>query len=154
MLLQYKLITPDIHKSILLLLTIYMTSYLPSVQAKKGDKSLHLARNLRDEWRKVIPNDDMDTLQNRITMWVTSQVRLNELRPDCSPSFIRATEMRVGLDSKTRTGFSKMFQAHAYRKYAEETYHYARVFRTLSRPPREVTNSGFSTDSLRQSQGH
>ena len=104
-----------------------MTSHLPSAQAKKGDKSLHLARNLRDEWRKVIPNDDIKTLQNRITMWIT---RIYGLRLVCSFSpFIRATEMRVGLESKR--GFSKLFQAHAYRKYAGETYNFARVFRNF-----------------------
>ena len=37
--------------------------------------------------------------------------------------------MKVGLESKT--GFSKLFQAHAYRKYAEETYHFARVSRVF-----------------------
>lgn len=98
-----------------------MASHLPSAQAKKGDKNLHLARNLRDEWKDVIPEDDMNTIQNRITMCV--------LLPHGMRSglifVIRATEMRVGLDSKR--GFPKFFHARAYRKYAQDTYHIARV---------------------------
>ncbi len=49
-----------------------MASHLPSAQAKKGDKCLHNARNLRDQWKEVIPEDDMNALQNRITVCVTS----------------------------------------------------------------------------------
>jgi hypothetical protein len=43
---------------------------------------------------------------------------------------VRATEMRAGLDSKR--GLPKLFHARAYRKYAQETYHIARVFVILS----------------------
>ena len=38
----------------------------------------------------------------------------------------RATEMRVGLDSKR--GLPKLFHAREYRKYAQETYRITRVF--------------------------
>ena len=112
-----------------------MTSHFPSAQAKKGDQNLHLARNLRDEWKDVIPEDDITTIQNRITMCVV-------LLPYGTRSgliFItRATEMRDGLDSKR--GLPKFFHARAYHKYAQETYHIARVLVILSESPREMTN--------------
>jgi len=110
-----------------------MASHLPSAQAKQGDQNLHLARNLRDEWKDVIPEDDINTIQNRITMCV--------LLPHGMRSglifIIRATEMRVGLDSKK--GLPKFFHARAYRKYAQETYFVARVSVILSESPREMT---------------
>ncbi|KAI0294528.1 hypothetical protein BC826DRAFT_315766 [Russula brevipes] len=79
-----------------------MTSYLPSAQARKGKKTLNEARNLRDEWKDIIPSGDLIALKNRITM---------------------ATEMGVGLDSKR--GLRKVSHARAFCKYAEETLHIA-----------------------------
>ena len=52
-------------------LLIIMARYLPSAQAKRGDENLDHARNLRDQWKDVIPGDDMESLQNRITMCVS-----------------------------------------------------------------------------------
>ena len=46
-----------------------MASLLPSIQARKGDETLSRARNLRDQFREVIPSDDMVSLQNRFTMY-------------------------------------------------------------------------------------
>ncbi len=46
-----------------------MSSLLPSSQARKGDEDLDRARSLRDQFREVIPNDGMVSLQNRITMY-------------------------------------------------------------------------------------
>jgi len=43
---------------------------LPSAQARRGDEDLDRARSLRDQFREVIPNDGMVSLQNRITMYV------------------------------------------------------------------------------------
>lgn len=51
-----------------------MASHLPSAQAKKGDQDLHLARNLRDEWKDVIPEEDINAIQNRITMCVVISI--------------------------------------------------------------------------------
>jgi hypothetical protein len=99
-----------------------MASHLPSAQAKKGDEDLHHARNLRDQWKDVIPEDDINAIQNRITMCV----HLHGMRSGLIFFIIRATEMRVGLDSKG--GLPKFFHARAYRKYAQETYHITRVF--------------------------
>ena len=45
-----------------------MTSYLPSVQGKKGDEYLDDARTLRDRWKDIIPRGDLTSLQNRLTM--------------------------------------------------------------------------------------
>lgn len=47
-----------------------MTSYLPSAQERKGDEYLDEARTLRDRWKDVIPRADLNSLQNRLTMWV------------------------------------------------------------------------------------
>ncbi|KAH8990991.1 hypothetical protein EDB92DRAFT_1862468 [Lactarius akahatsu] len=77
-----------------------MSNLLPSAQARRGDENLDRARSLRDQFREMIPNDGMVSLQNRITM---------------------TTEMRVGLDSKR--GLSKWSHARTYRKHAEETLH-------------------------------
>lgn len=119
-----------------------MTSYLPSAQAKKGDKNLHRARNLRDEWKDVIPSGDLTSLQNRITMYVISPAL------DFIVIIIRASEMRVGIDSKR--GFPKMFHARAFRKYAEATFEVARVFLISLESPRKTVNTIFFslTDSL------
>ena len=46
-----------------------MASLLPSIQARRGDETLSRARNLRDQFREVIPSDDMVSLQNRFTMY-------------------------------------------------------------------------------------
>ena len=116
--------------------TQYMASHLPSSQAKKGDQSLHLARNLRDEWKDVIPEDDINTIQNRITMCVILP-HWHGMYSGLIFFIIRATEMRVGLDSKKV--IPRFFHARAYRKYAQETYYIARVFVILSKSPREMT---------------
>jgi hypothetical protein len=47
-----------------------MTSLLPSAQARRGDEDLERSRSLRDQFRDVIPRDEMATLQNRITLYV------------------------------------------------------------------------------------
>ncbi|KAI9451009.1 hypothetical protein BJY52DRAFT_1215270 [Lactarius psammicola] len=93
-----------------------MASLLPSAQARKGDGDLDRARSLREQFREVIPNDGMVSLQNRITM---------------------TTEMRVGLDSKR--GLSKWSHARAYRKHAEETLH---LVKTTSDRARDSEFSG------------
>ncbi|SRR5260221_5006212 len=73
-----------------------MASHFPSAQAKKGDQDLHLARNLRDEWKDVIPEGDITTIQNRITMCVLLPYGMRS-----GLIFItRATEMRDGLDPR------------------------------------------------------
>ena len=41
-----------------------------SGELKKGDKYLHDARNRRGEWKGIIPEDDLGTLHNRITITV------------------------------------------------------------------------------------
>ena len=46
-----------------------MASLLPSAQARRGDETLGRARSLRDQFREVIPSDEMVSLQNRITMY-------------------------------------------------------------------------------------
>lgn len=89
-----------------------MAPYFSSAQAKKGDGYLDEARNLRDHWSQLIPGDDMNVLQNRVTM---------------------ATEMRHGLGAKT--GFSKIAHARAYRKYSQETL---RVVKTASDRARDA----------------
>ncbi len=48
--------------------------------------------------------------------------------------------MKVGLDSKR--GFPKIMHARAYRKFAQETYHIARVFIILSES-RDMTDLAF-----------
>ncbi|KAH9970472.1 hypothetical protein BJV74DRAFT_867052 [Russula compacta] len=98
-----------------------MTKYLPTAQVKKGDKNIHRARNLRDEWKDVIPSGDLTALQNRITM---------------------ASEMRVGIDSKR--GFPKLFHARAYRKYAKETFEVARAVSDRARDE-EFSGSSYPT---------
>jgi len=99
-----------------------MASHLPSAQVKKGDQNLHLARNLRDDWKDVIPEDDINTIQNRITM---CEPLPHGMRSGLIFIITRATEMRVGLDSKK--GLPKFFHARAYRRYAQDTYYIART---------------------------
>jgi hypothetical protein len=74
-----------------------MTSYLPSAQVRKGKNNLNEARNLRDQWKDIIPSGDLIALQNRITMCVISPQWF--LHPELI-LVMRATEMGVGLDSK------------------------------------------------------
>jgi hypothetical protein len=45
-----------------------VTLYLPSTQAKRGDDYLDDARSIRDEWKGVIPRGDLSMVQNRLTM--------------------------------------------------------------------------------------
>lgn len=49
-------------------MSLSMTLYLPSAQAKKGDEYLEDARALRDAWKDVIPRGDLSMVQNRLTM--------------------------------------------------------------------------------------
>jgi hypothetical protein len=123
-----------------------MAGYLPSAQARKGKKNLNDARNLRDEWKDIIPNGDLIALQNRITMCVISPqwfgIQLIIIL------VMRATEMGVGLDSKR--GLRKVSHARAYRKYAEETLHIAMVSIPSSESPQETTYLTFARRSLNE----
>jgi hypothetical protein len=100
-----------------------MAKRLPSAQARRGDENLDLARNLRDQWKDVIPGEDMESLQKRITMcvgsppWIASHAHL---------PMLRTADMRVGLDSKR--GLPRMTHVRAYRRYAKETLHIVKVF--------------------------
>jgi hypothetical protein len=49
-------------------MSIPVTLYLPSMQAKRGDDYLDDARSIRDEWKGVIPRGDLSMVQNRLTM--------------------------------------------------------------------------------------
>ena len=49
-------------------MSITMSLYLPSEQAKRGDECLDNARAIRDEWRNVIPRGDLSIVQNRLIM--------------------------------------------------------------------------------------
>ncbi|KAI9509434.1 hypothetical protein F5148DRAFT_1187321 [Russula earlei] len=92
-----------------------MTLYLPSTLAKKGDECLDNARTLRDQWRDLIPRDDLTGLQDRLAT---------------------ATQMRALLDLKR--GLSRVTQARTYRKFAQETLHIAK---TTSDRARDVASA-------------
>ena len=49
-------------------MSIPVTLYLPSMQAKRGDDYPDDARSIRDEWKGVIPRGDLSMVQNRLTM--------------------------------------------------------------------------------------
>src|SRR6266404_2697381 len=95
---------------------------LPSAQARRGDENLERARNLRDQYKDVIPQDGMLSLQNRITMYA---VVIHRGHFDVHFRAPRTTEMRLGLGSKP--GLSKWSHSRAYRKHAEETLHIVKV---------------------------
>ena len=58
-----------------------MGSFFPSVQARRGDENLERARCLREQFEEVIPSDAMVSLQNRITMYVSSTLHITFRAP-------------------------------------------------------------------------
>jgi hypothetical protein len=108
-----------------------MTSYLPSAQMTRGDGYLDRARNLRDQWKAVIPRRDLTKLQNRITMLVFYFIFMNNLIDIHIFRMSSTADMRAVLDSKN--GLSKISQARMYCKYARETFHIAKVLNFISK---------------------
>jgi hypothetical protein len=61
-------------------MSIPVTLYLPSMQAKKGDDYLDDARSIRDEWKGVIPRGDLSMVQNRLTMLACGVITPRDMR--------------------------------------------------------------------------
>jgi hypothetical protein len=61
-------------------MSLSMTLYLPSAQAKKGDEYLEDARALRDSWKDVIPRGDLSMVQNRLTMLACGVIVPHDIR--------------------------------------------------------------------------
>jgi hypothetical protein len=112
-----------------------MAKHLPSAQARRGDDTLDSARGLRDQWKDVIANDDMTSIQNRILMRVDSPPWAAF---DTHFLVLRTTDMRYGLDLKK--GLPKMLHAWAYRRYAEETLRVVKVYTSPFQYPWEVAH--------------
>jgi len=76
---------------------------LPSEQEKRGDQKLEKAREIAEENKPVIFQDDLDAIAGKIS---------------------HARDVRDGLDSKS--GLSKFFHAREYLKVAREAYRFTK----------------------------
>ncbi|KAH9970317.1 hypothetical protein BGW80DRAFT_582745 [Lactifluus volemus] len=100
-----------------------MAKHLPSAQARRGDYDLENAHDLRDQWKGVIPSDDMGSIQNRILMTSNMKVGLDSKRDIPKIMRGRIVDMQKRHSASSRARDAEFFGSSHDTQRAAPTHH-------------------------------